>query len=338
MEDSEAYVEAIMSPLPFSLAQTPCTPRGNRRKRAISETEVTEVKKAKVGEGSGTNSCSCNNSSAKESSLETILEILSADIRMQFNAMNERIDRLESGLEQKIASKVAQVFDKRITGEVNKLKKAVDDKIESVKSDIKADLSSDIEALNDTIDELVKNQSQGLSMVDDIALNVVIQGLPEQNNENTLLKVNKMLKDGLKVLVECDSAVRKKGLIVAHFKCHEDKRRVMLQKKKLYESRQYTKVFINHDQPLVVRQMANNFRTVLGALQQHGLVVRGSRVLRMDQARGNTRQDRSGSDDRRNKSFPESAHTDSNRTSGNRNSYADAAGGRGSDSHRGSQG
>jgi len=198
-------------------------------------------------------------------------------------------------------------------------------------------LSSDIEALNDTIDELVKNQSQGLSMVDDIALNVVIQGLPEQNNENTLLKVNKMLKDGLKVLVECDSAVRKKGLIVAHFKCHEDKRRVMLQKKKLYESRQYNKVFINHDQPLVVRQMANNFRTVLGALQQHGLVVRGSRVLRMDQARGNTRQDRSGSDDRRNKSFPESAHTDSNRTSGNRNSYADAAGGRGSDSHRGSQ-
>jgi len=58
---------------------------------------------------------------------------------MQFNAMNERIDRLESWLEQKIASKVAQVFDKRIAGEVNKLNKAVDDKIESVKSDIKVD-------------------------------------------------------------------------------------------------------------------------------------------------------------------------------------------------------
>ena len=112
----------------------------------------------------------------------------------------------------------------------------------------------------------------------------------------------------------------------------------MLQKQKLYESRQYNKVFINHDQPLVVRQMANNFRTVLGALQQHGLVVRGSRVLRMDQARGNTRQDRSGSDDRRDESFTESAHTNSNRASGNRNSYADAAGGRGTDSHRGSQG
>jgi len=100
-----------------------------------------------------------------------------------------------------IASKVAQVFDKRITGEETKLKKAVNNKIESVKSDIKADLSSDIEALNDKVDELVKNQSQGPSRVDDIAMNVVIQGLPEQNNENTLLKVNKMLKDGLKVLV-----------------------------------------------------------------------------------------------------------------------------------------
>jgi len=73
---------------------------------------------------------------------------------MQFNAMNVRKDRIESGLEQKIASKVAQVFDKRITGEVNKLKKTVDDKIESVKSDTKADLSSDIEALNDKIGEM----------------------------------------------------------------------------------------------------------------------------------------------------------------------------------------
>ena len=138
------------------------------------------------------------------------------------------------------------------------------------------------------------------------------------------------------MLEECDSALKNKGLIVAHFKSHEDKHRVMLQKKKLSESRQYNKVFINHDQPLVVRQMANNFRTVLGALQQHGLVVRGSRVLKVDQARGNTRQDRSNSDYRRDESFRESAHAD--RTSGDRNSYADAAKGRGSDSHRGNQG
>ena len=82
----------------------------------------------------------------------------------------------------------------------------------------------------------------------------------------------------------------------------------------------------------------NNFRTFFGAFQQHGLVVRDSRVLRVEQARGNTLQDRSTtSDDRRDESFLEGTHAYSTKASGDRNSYADAGGGLGSDQHRGSQ-
>lgn len=67
-------------------------------------------------------------------------------------------------------------------------------------------------------------------------------------------------------------------------------------------------------------------------------MVRDSRVLRVEQARGNTLQDSSTtSDDRRDESFLEGTHAYSTKASGDRNSYADAGGGLGSDQHRGSQ-
>ena len=55
----------------------------------------------------------------------------------------------------------------------------------------------------------------------------------------------------------------------------------MTKKNTLKNSTQYSNVYIHHDQPLSERVMADNFRTVLNALRQHGLTMRGSRVVQM---------------------------------------------------------
>jgi len=50
----------------------------------------------------------------------------------------------------------------------------------------------------------------GAQISENLALNVVIRNLPEQDSENIVEKVNKLIKDGLKVPdVECCHAVRK---------------------------------------------------------------------------------------------------------------------------------
>jgi len=71
-------------------------------------------------------------------------------------------------------------------------------------------------------------------------------------------------------------------LTIETFRCFEDKKKVIMQKKTLKDSNQYNNVYINHDQPLGERVMAESFRTLLNGLREHGLVMRGSRVVKKD--------------------------------------------------------
>lgn len=279
-----------------------------------------------------------------EIDIVSILANLSADMHMQFEAVNEQICDLQKGLEQKIATKVAQVLDKRITGEMNKIQKVVDDKIQAIKSDIQAEVSAELTVMNDKMAELSEKcvRSKGTSVPDssDIALNVIITGLPEQANEVTVHKVNKLIKDGLKVInIEVEKAERKKsrdtkrpGVVIAKFKSFEDKKNVMLQKNRLNNNKQYSNVFINHDLSYSERRMSDNFRTVLGALRQHGLAVRGSRVVRMNERAEDSDSDSRGRCGHQNVprgSFSEGAIADTNDNSDTRVSFF-----RGNNSHR----
>ena len=228
--------------------------------------------------------------------LETLLANLSADINMQFNAINERMDELEASLEKRIVQKVTQVIDKRVNIEMNKIRMCVEEQISSVKSDIAAEFRTDFEEVNDKIQRVTVKMAEA-GGTDNHALNIVVRDLAEHENENVLNKVNKLIKDGLKISdVVCESAVRKgqnaqkSRVVIARFKSFEDKRKIMTQKKKLKDNLQYRDVFIHHDQPLAERVMADNFRTVLNALKQHGLAMRGSRVVQMGSTGEDPRQ------------------------------------------------
>ncbi|XP_053391357.1 heat shock 70 kDa protein 12A-like [Mercenaria mercenaria] len=110
--------------------------------------------------------------------------------------------------------------------------------------------------------------------------------------------------DGLKLKdISFVSAIRKSagdnkpGVVVATFKSHKDKRRVMMEKIKLKDNRLYDKVYINHDLSPAECLMTNNFRMALNGLKQHGLTLKGNRVVRKDSSGGDRSRwnDRSGS-------------------------------------------
>ena len=179
---------------------------------------------------------------------------------------------------------------------MNKIKKSVVEQMGSVKADISAEFRADCEDITekfDQVSERISVSSSSTNNCKNIALNIVIRNMPEQVNENTKDKVNKLIKDGLKVVdVECDHAIRKgqnsnsNRVIVAGFTCSEDKRKVMVGKNKLKHSDQYKTVYLHHDQSVTERVMAENFRTVLHSLKQHGLVMRGQHVVQKDNRDG----------------------------------------------------
>ena len=85
--------------------------------------------------------------------LRELISDLASGLNMQFAALNERMDKLENGLEQKISYKVAQILDKRETQEMNKIKNDVDTKIDNIKRDTQAEVTADLDVLNDKINE-----------------------------------------------------------------------------------------------------------------------------------------------------------------------------------------
>ena len=63
--------------------------------------------------------------------VKQLIAKLSADMHMLYSSLNERMDKFESCLEQKISNKVAQLLDKRVNTELNRIKKEVDANLDS---------------------------------------------------------------------------------------------------------------------------------------------------------------------------------------------------------------
>ncbi|KAH3734655.1 hypothetical protein DPMN_041095 [Dreissena polymorpha] len=190
---------------------------------------------------------------------------LSSDVHMMYMGLNERFDQFEKTLESRITNKVSQILDKRVNSELEKIKRGVDQKLdtkfEQFAYTVKSDLADDLAAIRGQTDSLstmrhpvtISNVSQQIAP--DRSLSVVIRNLPETASESTSAKVNAMLKDGLKLSnITVSKAERKKsrtesrpGVVIATFKCKEDKQTVMNAKSDLRHINQYSKIFINHD-------------------------------------------------------------------------------------------
>ena len=222
-------------------------------------------------------------------SVEQLIAKLSSDMNMMFLSLNERFDKMESGLEQRISSKVAQLLDKRVNSELSKIRKYVNDRMDDFKESIKADLAADLDEIRDELTSRQPTLDTVSQNTKDLSLNIVIRNLSENSNENIKNKVNALFKDGLRLSdVSVSDAERKKSrseskprVVIAKLKNKNDKQRVMKKKSKLKDSRRFSKVFIHHDQVPSQRSVSSNFRAILCAMKVNNsnLAMRGSRVV-----------------------------------------------------------
>ena len=321
--EAEDYVESVMGSQQIERVETPVT---NVRKRQLSTPGSTrdegsdtvcnyklhdgtllseprkEVKKARrtlVTEPSSPSQggrlvvTGADVHVSAETSIEQLINKLSTDVRSMFTDLSSRLDRLESGLEQRISKKVSQLLDKRVNTEMSRIKKDVDAQIISVKEEVAADISD----LNEKLDSLKLGTP---SPQPDISRNIIIRNLPETSSERIESKVNSLFRDGLKLgNIAASSAERKgtqecsnkPGVVIVTLKSTEDKKKVMSAKNKLKNHRQYSKVYINHDQSRSERLLADNFRAILAAVKNGdtNLAIRGARVVRTSSSDGDSR-------------------------------------------------
>ena len=184
------------------------------------------------------------------------------------------------------------------------MRKDIDSRLDYFKSSIKAGLAADLGDIRDEISTRVSTTPNILQQKD-LSFNIVIRNLPESHNENTKSKVNAIFRDGLKPSdISVEDAERKQphseskpGVIVARMNSKQDKQRVMKEKSRLKDSRQFSKVYINHDQHPSERSVSTNFRKILHAMKsnKNNLMMKGSRVVYNDGNSNSSKPDDSGS-------------------------------------------
>ena len=97
------------------------------------------------------------------------------------------------------------------------------------------------------------------------------------------------MRDGLRLPdITVEDAERKRsysdskpGVIIARMKNKQEKTRVMTEKRRLKDSRQFSKVFVHHDLHPSQRSISNNFRRIVHAMKNNtsNLSMKDSRIL-----------------------------------------------------------
>ena len=187
------------------------------------------------------------------------------------SALNKKIDLIEARIEnsekritENVTDKITKIIDKRMNTETARMRKEIDEKIRDMRDEFNRDLND----INTRIDS---DRRRNTGTTDsDRPLRVVVRNLPEAINEDICEKVDGLIHDGLRIRdVTVEKAERlasrhdsKPSVVVVQFRNKEDKKRVMVAKKALKNSRQYNQVYINHDQSREERNMARNMRTL----------------------------------------------------------------------------
>ena len=340
LSEAKDYVDSIMSSQRVSKVNTPLE-GGRKRHLSVSGTSDTTPKKARNGRSDSGNSGDESDRKEKapsskaarrklyrkdaqkfhvtdaevhvsaQPSVEEMIKKMSTDMNMMFLALNEKFEKMESGLEQRISNKVAQLLDKRVNSELKKMKSDVDTKIDDFKESIRADLAADLDDIREELRTVRPSADSITSRTKDLSQNVVIRNLPESHNENVKNKVNALFRDGLRLTdISVKDAERKQshnsskpGVVIATLKTVQDKQNVKKEKSKLKDSRRFSKVFIHHDQVPSQRNMSSNFRAILRAMRTNtsNLSMKGSRIVYDEQVtdRNDTRPSPSYSRDNR---------------------------------------
>lgn len=133
-----------------------------------------------------------------------------------------------------------------------------------------------------------------------------MRNLPHSTGENIVSKVNGVLRDGLRLRdVSIKSAERKQsrkendpGVVIVKCNNIDDKKTILSSKRKLKDSRNFRDVFIHNDYSQQERIQTANLRTLIKAVGNDNLIIKGNRVqFKRTRTEGDTRDVSSNSNE-----------------------------------------
>ncbi|WAR28909.1 hypothetical protein MAR_014613, partial [Mya arenaria] len=210
-----------------------------------------------------------------------VFGLVAETINHRIDMLEEKISDSEKRITEQVTDKITKVFDKRMSSEMSRMRKDMDNKI----GDLRKEISSEMEGLNGKMEEIAKTPPNN-SNTEDIKFNIVIRNLPFNESEDIDRKLSDLLRNGLKIQ---DSRWNGKkalsdstpGVVVAKCNSLEDKNRILTAKNQLGKTLFYKKVFIHSDQTKEERQLASNMRLIMNTINNghSNLRVQGTRVV-----------------------------------------------------------
>ena len=232
----------------------------------------------------------------KQSNNDTINK-LREEIKSVRNEFSNRLDGFTKKVETRVTETLQKTIDSKVKAVQKDMKKEMSKEISKLSEILLRDvehsstkvstLDTNLQQLQETVGDVLDQSSARPRVLEDRARNIVIRNLQDSEGENTLNKVNALIKDGLKLReAVCIHAERKQsqvetqcGVIIATCDTNESKREIMRAKSNLRNSRAYERVFIEHDMPVQERNQIANLRRLVSAVGKDSLRMRGSKVV-----------------------------------------------------------
>ena len=228
---------------------------------------------------------------------DTVMKVVHEEIDSVKKDFNSRMDGLSHKLEHKLESKLVQFVETQI-----------EQKVSSVSDELKqrigvSDLQNEMASLKSTYASVTKSGASVSESSSEAVIerNVIIRNLacdPREESDKAvaLNKVNKLLRDGLKLktvkITKCErkpSKSKKPGVIVATIDTVDQKQEIMKVKNILKKTTDFKDVYLENDRAFSTRVNESNMFTVLKELgKANEYFVSGSgRILKKTGKSGN---------------------------------------------------
>ena len=213
----------------------------------------------------------------EESEVINVITNLFGELRQEIRSdlskfktkVDDRLSHLELEISEKLKKTVAEAVDEAVKSQMDTIKQHVDKEVER-------------------LDRKMERIANSMASVNDFSKNFIVKSLPTTENEDLGAKVDQLLRDGLGLhKVQIDSVERKAaflenvpGVVVVTCQSREERDKVLKEKKKLKEHRQFSHVYVQSDKPKKERRYEANLRLLVKTLGEGTLEVHGDRLCK----------------------------------------------------------
>lgn len=269
----------------------------SKSKKILGSSSIPKTRKPRITRTAKSNKPKTNTDNNPD--VTTMFQAMMAQFTSLRTDLTDRIDLLESNIENKITQRVSTFIDNKLKTTVNDIKSQM---TQEVKSTVSAELS-DIRSRLENVEKVSTDRASRNNINRELIL--VIRNLHESEREKTdenitVNKVKALIADGLKLrnidVVKTQRKhsrnYKKHGVVILTVANETQKKDILSAKSKLGESHTYRDVFIEIDTPYEQRVNSANMATILREMgKTQNLTVHNGRIVNKQTTRGRRNHD-----------------------------------------------